>query len=45
MLELTKFGDIASEKEEPECTGKKVGGLGGCSDLGPFQPAVEGAGK
>lgn len=32
MLELTKFGDIASEKGEPECTGKKVGGLGGWSD-------------
>lgn len=31
MLELTKFGDIASEKGEPERTGKKVGGLGGWS--------------
>lgn len=32
MLELTKFGDTASEKGEPECTGKKAGGLGGWSD-------------
>lgn len=29
MLELTKFGDIAGEKGEPEYTGKKAGGLGG----------------
>lgn len=29
MLELTKFGDIASETGEPEYTGNKVGGLGG----------------
>lgn len=29
MLELTKFGDIASEQGEPEYTGKKVCGLGG----------------
>lgn len=29
MLELTKFGDVASEKGERECAGKKVGGLGG----------------
>lgn len=29
MLELTKFGDIASEKGEPEYTVKEAGGLGG----------------